>query len=303
MTEAQNRHRASQYVLLAMLWLTLLVLVVKVWAGWAVHSLSLLAEAMHTLIEGFSTVLSLITLTSSYRGSVRGHGREWGLELGGHDIPEAIVALVLVALLGFSGCNLVVMSVRALAATIQPTIVLDAVQMSWQLAQLVGVVIAISFCLATFARYEARVLENASLRFHANYILQDAWLTVLVLVGLAGVGQGYGWLDPLLALLLVATMVANCWRTLNWQLPLLVRQTAIAPEALAQTIHQVEGITHCYKLRSYGVVGRLVFVEMHLVLHPECFGIARSIAERVEGAIRDRYGPVQAVIHIDRDRP
>lgn len=293
MTEAQNRRRASQQVLLATLWLTLLVLMVKVWAGWAVHSLSLLAEAMHTLIEGFSTVLSLLTL-ASYRGSVR----EWGRELEGHDIPETIVALLLVALLGFSGCNLLVMSVHALAANFQP-IASETVQMSWQLAQLVGVVITISFCLAAFARYEARVLENASLRFHANYILQDAWLTVLVLVGLVGVGQGYGWLDSLLALLILATTVANCWRMVNWQLPLLVKQTAIAPEALAQTIHQVEGITQCYKLRSYGVVGRLVFVEMHLVLHPECLDIARSIAERVEGAIRARYGPVQAVIYID----
>jgi divalent metal cation (Fe/Co/Zn/Cd) transporter len=41
---------------------------------------------------------------------------------------------------------------------------------------------------------------------------------------------------------------------------------------------------------------------MYLVLHPEFTGAARVIAERVEGAIRERYGPVQTIIHIDTDQ-
>jgi len=83
----------------------------------------------------------------------------------------------------------------------------------------------------------------------------------------------------------------------------LMKQMAIAPEALAQTIHQVEGITHCYGIQSRGVVGRQVFVEMRLILHPECMSVARTIAERVERVIRDRYGPAKVVIYIDSDRP
>jgi len=78
---------------------------------------------------------------------------------------------------------------------------------------------------------------------------------------------------------------------------------AIAPEALAQTIHQVEGITHCYGIQSRGVVGRQVFVEMRLILHPECMSVVRTIAERMERAIRDRCGAAKVVIYIDSDRP
>jgi divalent metal cation (Fe/Co/Zn/Cd) transporter len=85
-------------------------------------------------------------------------------------------------------------------------------------------------------------------------------------------------------------------------LPLLLRQIAIAPEVLAQIARQVEGVTHCYRVQSRGIVGRYVFVEMHLILHPEFTGAARVIAERVEGAIRECYGPVQAIIHIDSEQ-
>jgi divalent metal cation (Fe/Co/Zn/Cd) transporter len=129
--------------------------------------------------------------------------------------------------------------------------------------------------------------------------MQDAWLTLLVLGGLVGVGRGYSWIDPVLAIVMVITATISCWRILNWQLPSLMRQIAIAPEALAQTIHQVEGITHCYAINSRGTVGRHVFVEMHLILHPECMSIARTIAEKVERVIRERYGPARVVIYID----
>jgi divalent metal cation (Fe/Co/Zn/Cd) transporter len=177
------------------------------------------------------------------------------------------------------------------------------VRVNSPLLQLLGVVVATNFCLACFQRYEAGLLENSALRFSAGHLFQDTWLMLPVLAGLVGVGRGYLWLDPLLAMVLVLAAIGNCWRVFNWQLPSLMRQIAIAPEALAQTIHQVEGITHCYSIQSRGIVGRQVFVEMRLILHPECMSIARSIAERVERAIRDRYGPAKVVIYIDSDRP
>ncbi|MBW4582997.1 MAG: cation diffusion facilitator family transporter [Tildeniella nuda ZEHNDER 1965/U140] len=294
MAEAQGRHWASRQVLLASLWLTLLVLVVKVWIGWATQSLSLLAESLQTLINGFSILLSAIATTSPYPTS---------RETGGHGRLEAILALLLAAFMGFACLSLLVVSVQQLEAIAQVATTLLPVRMSPPLFQLLGVVMATNFCLACFQRYESGLLENPALRFSANHLFQDTWLMLPVLAALVGVRRGYPWLDPLLAVLLLIAAVCNCWQVFNWQLPSLMKQMAIAPEALAQTIHQVEGITHCYGIQSRGVVGRQVFVEMHLILHPECMNVARSIAERVERVIRDRYGPAKVVIYIDSDRP
>ncbi len=293
MAEAQGRRRASRQVLLASLWLALLILVVKVWIGWATQSLSLLAESLQTLVNGFSILLSTIAITSRYPAS---------REVGGHGKVESVLALLLAALMGFACLSLLVVSVQQLEAIAQEASWLS-VRVNSPLLQLLGVVVATNFCLACFQRYEAGLLENSALRFSAGHLFQDTWLMLPVLAGLVGVGRGYLWLDPVLAVLLVLAAICNCWRVFNWQLPSVMRQIAIAPEALAQTIHQVEGITHCYGIQSRGVVGRHVFVEMRLILHPECLSIARSIAERVERAIRDRYGPVKVVIYIDSDRP
>ena len=290
MAEAEGRRRASRQVLLASLWLTLLVLGVKVWIGWATQSLSLLAESLQTLVNGFSLLLSTIAATSRYPVN---------REAGGHGKVEASMALLLVALMGFACLSLLMASIQQLAAIAQSVVV--TVQINPPLLQLLGVVLATNFCLACFLRYEAGILENNALRFSATHLFQDMWLMLPVLVALVGVEHGYVWLNPLLAIVMVVLAVCNCWRIFNWQLPSLMKQIAIAPEALAQTIHQVEGITHCYGIQSRGMVGRQVFVEMHLILHPECLSIARTIAERVERAIRDRYGPAKVVIYIDSE--
>lgn len=171
--------------------------------------------------------------------------------------------------------------------------------MTMPLLQLLGLVAAILFCLACFKCYEAIVLESPTLRFNASGLFWDVWLMLLVLAGLFGVLQGHLWLDPLLAIGMVGAALASGYRVLNRQIPSLIQQMPIAPEALAQTIHQVEGVTHCYGIQSRGMVGRQIFVEMRLILHPEYSAFAPLIADRVERAIRERYGPAKVVIYID----
>ncbi len=291
--QGQDRRTVSRQVLLVMLWLTLLVLAVKVWAGWATSSLSLLAESLHTLIDGFSTVLSLIAVASPYRSS--------GREIWGHGKVETGLTLMLVAALGFACFGLLGGAVWQLA--IVPTLPTALpVQVTLPLLYLLAVVFLANVGLALFERQLASRLESSALRWNANHILKDGWLTLILLVSLVGVWLGYRWLDPLMAIVMVITAGLSCWRVLNWQLPMLVQQTAIAPEALAQMVKQIQGITHCYHIQSRGIVGRQVLVEMQVILHPEFAGAAQWIMEQVEAAIRDRYGPVQVLIQIDRRR-
>jgi cation diffusion facilitator family transporter len=291
MTEAKSRHQASFQVLLATLWLTLLVLTVKVWAGWATRSLCLLAESLHTLIDSVSVMLSLMAIASRHQKA--------GREVWGHDRWQAAGVLLLVAFLGFAGLMLLSMAVPQLLVGGSPL----PVAINLPLIQLLGIAIAVHFCMIWFERYEARLLENSALRLNANHMLQDGWLSIGMLVGLVGIWRGFLWLDPLMAIVLVIMAIPSCWRMLNWQLPLLVRQIAIAPEAIAQIASQIEGVMQCRRIRSQGIVGRQVWVEMSLVLHPEFVSITRTIAERIEAAIRDRYGPAQVVIYVEGNSP
>ncbi|NJR49199.1 MAG: cation diffusion facilitator family transporter [Leptolyngbyaceae cyanobacterium CSU_1_3] len=293
MAEVKNPRGVSRQVLFVTLWLTLLVLAVKVWAGWATRSLSLLAESLHTVIDSFSTVLSLLAVSSPHRIS--------GREVWGHSRLEATMALLLVSVLGFASFSLLGLSLQQLDATPHLTTILP-VQMTVPLIGLLTIVFAASLGLAFFERYLAKTLESSALRVNANQIVQDAWLTLILLGGLIGILKGYRWLDPMLAIALLLTAALSCWRVFNWQLPLMIRQTAIAPEAISQLVREVQGVTQCYQIYSRGIVGRQVLIEMRLILHPEFAGLSQWIIEQIEASIRHHYGPVQVVVHLEHDR-
>jgi cation diffusion facilitator family transporter len=293
MTEGQTRAHVGRFILSTTFWLTVFILSVKVSAAWAVQSLSLMAESLHTLLAGFSTFLSLLTIPRSDR-----------LEepfIYGHSKRETLITFLLVAILGFAGLNLLGLSAQQLVATVQRGTSIFPVRVSLALVQLLGVMVATTLGLAFLGIYQGRILRNASLRFNASQLLKDAVLTLLVLGGLLAVWWGIGWLDVLLAILLVLLAAGSCWQVVNWQLPLLVQHTAIAPEAIAQMARQVQGVTHCYRIQSRGVVGRSVYVQMHLVVHPDFIEFTPRIAERIEQAIQERYGPVHVTFHLDDD--
>lgn len=293
MAEVKNPRGVSRQVLLVTLWLTLLILAVKVGAGWSTRSLSILAESLHTVIDGFSTVLSVIAISSPYRPV--------GREVWGHGRLETTLALLLVGLLGFSCLSLMALSVQQLGAS-SALSAFPPVAVPRRVIALITVVLLGNVGLALFQRRIAKTLQSSLLRLNARQVLQDAWLTVGLILGLLGVWSGYSWLDPLMTIALVITAMISCWRVLNWQLPMMVRQIAIAPEAIVQIVRQVQGVTHCYEVRSRGIVGRQVFVAMRLVLHPEFLGMKQRIVQQIEGAIRERYGPVQVSVQID-DEP
>lgn len=293
MAEGKGRSLASRRILLASFGLTLLVLIVKVWAGWSTRSLSLLAAALQTLIDSFSLILSIIAVSSPY----------WGIKLPlyGHRRLETTGLLLLVAFLGFTGINLLSLSLQQLVTLVQPET--SSTRVGWALVQLLAVVVACLCCLGVFTRYEAIALNNLALLHNARSTLQDAGITLGVLLGLLGVAQGLTWIDPLVAIVLLGLTVVNLIRLLSYQLPLVVEHIAIAPETLARMACAVEGVTHCDSIQSWGVVGRGIFVSLRLVLQPEFLIVSNIIAERLEKTIRDRYGPVWMLIYIDSDRP
>ena len=286
MSDNMSHHHSTYQVLFVSLWLTLMVLVVKLWLGWTTDSLSLLAQSLHTLLDGLSTLLSLVALSS--RNKLGWHN------IWSHGKREMIGLLVVVAFLGFSSISLIIMAAHALEIASQGSVVLTK-----QAIQMLIAIIIVMFSLVIFKRHRSHALASSLLRSNAQPTLRDLWLTILVFLGLVGVHFGYAWLDPVLTILLVLLLVGSAWQLINWQLPFMVEQVAIAPDVLVQIAKQVEGVSHCYRAQARGLVGRHVFVELYVGVHPEFMGVVRTIAQRIEGMIRTRYGPVKVTVYIN----
>jgi cation diffusion facilitator family transporter len=287
-----DRTVICQKILLIHLWLTILGLAVRVWIGWATQSLSLLADSLHTLIDALSATLSLIALTSPYRFN----GREsWS-----HGPLETGLILGLISILGFGSLSLGSIAVHQL--TLTPILaMMPPITITSAMIQVMTFVVIAQSSIAFFQYRIGRRLSSVALKVHALHFLQDVWLNVVLLMSLVLVLLGYRWLDSILTLVMVVAVGFSSWKLIRRQMPTLIRQVAIAPEAIMQMVRQVQGVISCEGVKSRGVVGRQVWVEMTIVLHPEFMSSQNWVNQQIEALIRDRYGPVQVMIQVAGD--
>ncbi len=98
------------------------------------------------------------------------------------------------------------------------------------------------------------------------------------------------------------------WEVLKDNLPWLVDEIAIPSKMVAkgiapETIHaialQVPGVINCHDIASRGVLGRQVFIEMHLIVDAPDVETSHRITEAVEKLLESRFAPVRILIHVE----
>jgi cation diffusion facilitator family transporter len=273
-------------VLLFVLVLNVVVLVIKAVLGWRSGSLSLMADALHSVTDSANNVLGLIAMSFSSPQPDRDHPY-------GHHKYEAVGALGVVAFLGVacleivqSAFNRIVFGARV--PEIEPF-------MLWWMLIVVGINIFVAF-------YERRVglkLGSKILIADAHHTMSDIWITLTVIGGSIGVFLGQGWLDLALAFPVALLVFRSGWDVLRENLPWLVDEMAIAPEAIHEVVMQVPGVMNCHDIASRGLIGRQVFIDMHLIVDATDLRQAHTITEAVEAQLETRYSPVRVTIHME----
>ncbi len=281
-----NRLQVKRVLLVALavnISMTLLKLVMGLLTG----SLAVLADAMHSATDGFSSLLGLLTNGLSNPEPDRDHPY-------GHHKYEAIGALAIAAFILFTAFEILQTAVDRLLAGLQP------LRLEGQELWLLLMVLGFNILLASYERSEGRRLGSQLLKADAAHTSSDVWTTAVVLVGLsAAVWLKMPWMDVALAIPLCLLLVRVCWTVLRTNLPLLVDQIAIAPEAIHQVAMDVPGVLNCHDIASRGVLGQQVFIDMHMVVDANDLPTAHRITELVEEHLEARFGRVRCTIHLE----
>jgi divalent metal cation (Fe/Co/Zn/Cd) transporter len=106
-------------------------------------------------------------------------------------------------------------------------------------------------------------------------------------------------LDIFLSFPVALLVFRSGWKVIKDNLPWLVDEMAIAPEAIHGIVIQVPGVINCHEIASRGIVGRQVFIEMHLIVDATDVETAHQITEEVENRLKERFSPVRILIHIE----
>ena len=62
---------------------------------------------------------------------------------------------------------------------------------------------------------------------------------------------------------------------------------------------EVPGVINCHDIASRGLLGRQVFIEMHMIVDAKDVETAHRITEDVEARLEERFSPVRVLIHVE----
>lgn len=273
-------------MLLITLLLNILVVILKATIGVWTGSLSLLADTLHSVTDSANNVLGLVTNQLASPHPDRDHPY-------GHQKYEAVGALGIAAFLGIACFEILKNGVERLLMG-GDTVIISELALWIMLA-----VLGINICVAFYERHVGLRLGSKILIADAHHTMSDVWITISVLGGLVGIWLGWHWLDVAMAFPVAILVIKSGWAVLRENLPWLVDEMAIAPEAIHGTVMKVPGVLNCHDIASRGLLGRQVFVDMHLIVEPRDVEKAHEITERVERALNEKYGPARITIHLE----
>ncbi len=276
-----------QKVLIQTLFLNLFVLGIKLVVGLSTGSLSLIADALHSLTDSANNVLGLWANRAASPQPDREHPY-------GHQKFEAIGAM---GIAGFLSIACFEILRGAVDRIIHPAVATKITGTEFWFLMLV---LAVNIFVATYERREGKRLNSSLLIADAYHTLSDIWVTIAVLIGLGGVWLlNWQWLDIALAFPVAALVMSSGWTVLRENLPWLVDESAIAPEHIADIARSVPGVLNVHDIASRGVIGRQCFIEMHLIVEPSEVAAAHAITEAIEDKLEQRFSPVRIMIHVE----
>ncbi len=274
-------------VLIITLLLNLFVMALKALVGTWTGSLSLLADALHSVTDSANNILGLIASRFSSPYPDREHPY-------GHLKFEAVGALGISAFLGIACFEILQGAIERILNGSKP------VRISPPELWLLLIVLGVNIFVAFYERRVGQQVGSPILIADAKHTMSDVWVTISVIGGLIGVWLlGYQWLDVVLAFPVALLVFWSGWTVLKENLPWLIDQMAIAPEIIYAIAVSVPGVINCHDIASRGLLGRQVFIEMHLIVDAQDVETAHSITEEVERRLEERFRPVRILIHVE----
>jgi cation diffusion facilitator family transporter len=132
-----------------------------------------------------------------------------------------------------------------------------------------AVTLAVNLTVARYERRQAERLASPFLASDAAHTSSDVIVTLGVIVTVALVEAGLGWVDSLMALAIAGFIAWTGVQVLRQNLRYLADAAALAPEKVLAVVARVPGVASAHKIRTRGAPG-----DIHVDLHVQ---IARHL--------------------------
>ena len=234
--------------------LNLVYVAAEAYYGWKVDSLALLADAAHNLSDVAGLVLA------------------WGGALAGRLRPSARRtygwkrATILAA---FANALILLVAMGSLAWEAAQRLGSSQEIEGWTVITVAGIGIVVNTATALLFLRGRR--HDLNLRGAFLHMAADALVSLgVVLGGLLYLWQGWGWIDPVLSLLITAVIVLGTWSLFRQSLHLLFDGVPddIDPVAVRELLLALPGVGAVHDLHVWATGTTQTALTAHLVLEP-----------------------------------
>jgi len=284
--DARDRSTQIQRVLLGLLIANLAVVGAKFVIGTASGSLAVLSDGVHSSVDSINNLLALAVIWVATRGPDEEHPY-------GHTKFETLGALGIVVFLSISGFELVKGAVSRLATGAPPLAITDL-----QIAVLLGT-LAINSVVALYEARRGHQLESDILLADAAHTRADVFITTGVLAGVVLSRAGYGFADPVVALVVAVAIVWIAYGIVRRSVPVLVDEHVMPADMIRTTAERVPGVRSAYQIRSRGAPHQR-FAEVTISVDGQAsVEAAHRIADQVEARLRDELALHEVLVHVE----
>jgi cation diffusion facilitator family transporter len=273
-------------VLYRVLFLNLIVAAAKIALGLSTGAVSVLSDGFHSLTDTASNLVGIIGVRIAGAPPDEDHPY-------GHRKFETMASLAILIFLIIVLREVLSAAWERFQSGGSPTInTLTFVVM--------GATFAVNLGVVFYERSAGRRLQSEVLLADAHHTTSDLLTSATVIAALIGVKLGYGWLDPVAALVVAIFIAYACWEIFNSTTGILADRFVIAEDEILAVVKTVPEVIGSHHVRTRGSAD-FVFLDLHIWMNAD---MRLEDAHRVSHVVKDRlmarFPQIKdAIIHIE----
>lgn len=282
-----SRSDQVRRVLWGVLALNLAVTLVKFGVGLTSGALAVVADAFHSLVDSSSNIIGLLGVWLAARPADKNHPY-------GHHKYETIAAASIGALLLVAAYEIGRSVAERLLNGAPPPSVTPLTLGLMAFTFIVNVLIVL------YEQRAGRRLQSQVLLADAAHTRTDLFVTLSVLAALIGTLLGWGWLDAVVAGVVVVLLVRAAFEILWTTSRTLTDEAVVDPAEVERIVRSVPGIVSASDIRSRGRADA-TYVDLHVSVDSTMTTTqAHNVASEVERRIAAEVpGVMETLVHVE----
>lgn len=241
-----------------------------------------MADGYHSLLDGCSNILGLITLRFAHKPPDEHHQY-------GHRKFEVLAAMGISLLLFVAAGEIVMESVRRLRGGTAP-------EPSWITLSVAVVTLGINLFVTRYESRMGRLLRSPFLLADAAHTRSDVFATIGVLLAIGLIRAGLPWADPIVATGIGVLILLAGWRILTSGVGVVADRRVIDPAAVEEVTLGFDGVLACRQVRTRGLEDA-AFLDLTVLLDPELsLRQAHDLCDAIERALCARFPELADIV-------